>query len=70
MSINNEKLAYDLALIYAKEKFSYALKNDLIDYSSYSVPHDVIEQGCLADFFKDAFNEFENYQNDWYEFKE
>lgn len=52
---NNESLAYDLALIYAKTKFDAANKNGIISSISPNNEPET-ELKALATFFNDAYN--------------
>lgn len=55
-----KKIAYDLALIYAKTKFEVANKNGIIS-SLYPNNEQEGEFKTLAMFFNDAYNEYLSY---------
>ena len=55
--LNNEKLAYDLALIYAKTKFEVANKNGVIS-SLYPSSEPEMELKLLVSLFNDAYNQY------------
>lgn len=52
---NNEKLAYDLALIYAKTKFEYVNNNGIIG-KLHPQNEPEAELAALATFFNDAYD--------------
>lgn len=55
-SIDASKLAYDLALIYAKAKFEDALRTNLERFSNTLAPRDIEENEFLYDSFMQAYN--------------
>lgn len=55
--LSNEKLAYDLALIYARTKFESANRRGVAgDLCPHNEPE--MELKMLASFFNDAYNEY------------
>mgnify|MGYP000189393308 CR=1 FL=1 len=58
--LNNEKLAYDLALIYAKTKFEVANKNGVFG-ALYPDDEPEKEIKALAVFFNNAYNQYLSY---------
>lgn len=54
---DNEKLAYDLALIYARTKFEAANRNGIIG-NLFPNNEPEAELKVLAMFFNDAYNEY------------
>ncbi len=55
-AVDHKQSRYDLSLIYAREKFAYALANKLIVEDGNT--DDILESKYLLDMFTLAFNEY------------
>lgn len=59
---DNEKLAYDLALIYARTKFEVANRNGAFDdLASHNDPEPELEMKSIVVSFNDAYNQYLSY---------